>query len=253
MEIIEISSVQNDLVKFCVKLQDAKFRKEQKLILIDGQKTIDGLIYDNCIFEYFFCLKDNPIAKKVKTKKLIYVNEAILKKVSTTKTPTEIVGIIKEPNIDKTSFLKLSKIALIENIKDAGNLGTIIRSANAFSIDGIVLFGDCVDLYNSKTIRATAQNMFKIPILKINDIEFIKELKKTHCFISTVVDSPDVICDFSLKENFIIAFGSESCGLTQEIVAMSDKKVTLRMDNNVESLNLGVCASIIFALIRYSK
>ncbi|MBR2159712.1 MAG: hypothetical protein IJ938_00195, partial [Clostridia bacterium] len=86
---------------------------------------------------------------------MVFVNDIILKKISTTKTPTDVVGIIEEPEIKIEQFGKLKRIALIDSIKDAGNLGTIIRSAVAFSIEGIILFGDCVDLYNSKVIRST--------------------------------------------------------------------------------------------------
>jgi len=253
MQIIEITSVQNDFVKYCVKLQNPKFRKEEKVILLDGEKTIEGLISDNVFFEYFICKKDSKYLNKVNSKKNILVNDEILKKISTTKTPTDCVGIIQEPKVIFDDFFSLNKIALIDGIKDAGNLGTIIRSANAFSIDGIILFNDCVDLYNSKTIRAATQNMFKIPLIAIKDIALIKKLKKTHKLISTVVDSELEFSDYKFDEKYIIAFGSEANGISEEILGITDEKITFKMDNNVESLNLGVCASIAFALMKYSK
>ena len=129
-------------------------------------------------------------------------------------------------------------------------MGTIIRSAAAFSIDGIILFNDCVDLYNTKTIRATAQNIFKLPIIKTSDLDFINELKKNHKLISTVVDSEIDFMDVKFQNNFIIAFGSEADGISKDIALLSDEKVTIKMDNNVESLNLGVCASIVFAFAK---
>lgn len=253
MNSIEITSLQNDLVKFAVKLQDSKNRKKEKLILLDGEKTIQGIIDSNIEFEYLFVKKDNPFANYFKINKLVFVNDEILKKISTTKTPTTAVGIIKEPVVDKNIFKNLNKIALIDGIKDAGNLGTIIRSAVAFSIDGIILFNDCVDLFNTKTIRATAQNMFKIPIYSTKDLSFIQELKKTHKLISTVVDSNKDFMDYQFGDKFIIAFGSEADGISSEIDNISDEKLTFKMDNNVESLNLSICASIAFALIKNSK
>lgn len=249
MNILEITSTQNDLVKYAVKLQDSKFRRSEKKILVDGAQTIDGLINDKIVFEYLFLKKDNLIAKKANAEKIVYVTDEILKKISTTKTPTDAVGIIKEPEIKKEQILNCKKIALIDGIKDAGNLGTIIRSAVAFSIDGIILFNDCVDLYNSKTIRATAQNIFKIPVFKTSDIEFVKKIKENHKLISTVVDSKKDFLDIDFDDKFIIAFGSEADGISKEIANISDEKVTFKMDNNVESLNLAVCASIAFAFI----
>ena len=250
METIEITSTQNDLIKFCVKLQNPKHRKKEKLILVDGNQTIEGLINDKVEFEYLFLKKDNLFAKKANTKKIVYVTDEILKKISTTKSPTDSIGILKEKTVDLKQFKNLKKIALIDGIKDAGNLGTIIRSAVAFSIDGIILFNDCVDLYNSKTIRATAQNIFKIPIAKTSDLSFVKELKSNHKLISTVVNSKNNFMDIKLEDNFILAFGSEANGISKEIADISDIKATFFMDNNVESLNLAVCASIAFALAK---
>lgn len=252
METQKITSTQNNLVKFAIKLQNPKFRKTEQLILLDGEKTIQGIIENKIEFEYFFAKEDYNI-KNAKIKNYIQVTDEILKKISTTKTPTNAVGIIKEPQIEKNIFKKLNKIALIDGIKDPGNLGTIIRSAVAFSIDGIILFNDCVDLYNSKTIRATAQNMFKIPIIHTSDINFINSLKSGRKLISTVVTTKNELFNYKFDEKFIIAFGSEADGISEEILKISDEKVTLKMDNEVESINLGVCASIAFALCKINK
>ena len=246
--ITEITSTQNELVKYCIKLQNAQFRKNEKMIFTDGNKTIDGLIEENFEFEYIFLKKEN-YSPKIRAKNVVFCNDNVLNKISTLKTPTNIAGIIKEPEIDKKIFFDMNKIALVENIKDPGNLGTIIRSAAAFSMDGIILSGDCVDIYNSKTLRATAQNMFKIPVIKA-DLDFIKELKKTHKLISTVINTKDDFFEYKFENKFIIAFGSEASGLSEEIINLSEKKLKIFMDNDVESINLGVFASIAFAYIK---
>ena len=250
---IEITSLQNELIKSTVKLQDTKNRKKSGLIFVDGDKTLLGLINDGVEFEYLFLKKDNPLKSKAKAKNIILVTDEILKKLSTVKTPNTIMGVIKEPKINKEDFINLKRIALIENIKDAGNLGTIIRSAAAFSIEGIILFDDCVDLYNTKVIRSAAQNIFKLPILRTNDIEFIKKLKKNHDLISTVVKGGQDLTKYGFKKPFILALGSEADGLSDKIINISDKKLTLFMDNSVESINLGVCASIAFFQIKVNS
>ena len=250
---IEITSLQNDLIKSTVKLQDTKNRKQSGLIFVDGDKTFLGLINDGVEFEYLFLKKDNPLKSKAKAKNFVFVTDEILKKLSTVKTPNSVMGVIKEPKINKEDFINFKKIALIENIKDAGNLGTIIRSAAAFSMDGIILFGDCVDLYNTKVIRSAAQNIFKLPVLRTNDIEYIKKLKKNHELISTVVEDGEDFVKYGFKKPFILALGSEADGLTDEIIDISDKKLSLFMDNNVESINLGVCASIAFFQIKVNS
>ena len=93
--------------------------------------------------------------------------------------------------------------------------------------------------------------MFKIPILATKDINFIQELKKTHKLVSTVVDTNNDFFKTQFNENFIVSFGSEAQGLSKEIIDISDEKVTISMDNNVESLNIAICASISFAYIKH--
>lgn len=252
MEILNITSAQNDLVKYCTKLQNSKFRKKEKVILLDGEKTIQGLIDDNFEFEYVFLKEDNILKNKIKSKNIVFVNDAILKKISTTNSKSPLIGIIKEPLVDKKIFKTMDRIALIDGIKDAGNLGTIIRSAAAFSFDGIILFNDCVDLYSTKVIRSSTQNMFKLPIYTIKDINFIKELKKTHTLISTVVDSKKNFINYDFNKKFILALGSEAKGLSKEILDLSDEKLSFMINKNVESLNLAICASIAFALIDFN-
>lgn len=253
-KITSITSTTNDLVKFCTKLTEAKLRKKEKLIFLDGEKTLTGLVEDGFEFEYIFLKEDNILLNQIKSKNLakniVLADDKVLKKISTTKSPCSIAGIIKEPEINQNSFLNLNKIALIDGIKDPGNLGTIIRSACAFSIDGIILFNECVDLYNTKVIRACAQNMFKIPIIQTSDLNFIKKLKENHKLVSTVVDGENDLFKYNFCDKFILAFGSEARGLSSEIIKLSDDKITMPMDNNVESINLAVCASITFAIIK---
>ncbi len=249
-EFVKITSVQNDIVKYAVKLQNSKFRKSEKMIFADGEKTISGFINDNIEIEYLFLKEENQIYKNANAKKVVFVTDEILKKISSVKTPSSAAAILKEPDIDADEICNLNKIALFEDIKDAGNLGTILRSAAAFSIEGIVLFGDCVDLYNTKVIRSTAQNIFKLPIIRTSDKDYIKKLKNNHKLIATVVDSNKSFSKEYFGDKFILAFGSEAAGLSKDLRDLSDEALSLKMDNNVESLNLAVCASIAFALIK---
>ena len=156
--------------------------------------------------------------------------------------------VAKKKEINENDFLRLNKIALIDTISDPGNLGTIIRSAAAFGIEGIILFGNCVDLYSSKVIRSCTGNFLKTPILKIKNTEELKTKFKNHKLIATALSEKNNI---SLKEcakleKYIIMLGSEAKGLCSDLINIADKNIRIEMDNNVESLNLSVCASIIF-------
>lgn len=236
MGVVELTSVQNDIVKEIVAL--SKNRKNSGLVILEGEKSIQGAIETGLGLESIFFVDEEYVhPAKVKYK----VNQRILEKISSTKSAVPVLAITKEPVYSIEQFKKFKKIALFENIKDAGNLGTIIRSAAAFGLDGIILYGDCVDPFSTKVIRASAGTIFKMPIITLR--EGLGEFKNTHTFISTVVSGGD---ELVLKLPYVVLFGSEAEGLSLPLQKMSDKKVTIEMARNVESLNLSVSAGIIF-------
>ncbi len=235
----EITSLQNNLVKDVAKLHQKKYR--EKLILIEGKKAVLEAIELKVEIEKIFTLENLPEFNNFET---YLVNDEIMKKISTTESPSTVVAIARKPVYDIKSFLSFKKIILLDNIKDAGNLGTIIRASSAFGVDGILLFNDTVDEYSPKTIRSTAGNMFKIPIKKVN-IADLEEFKKEFNFIATVVNSNKNFSDFKPKGKMLVMFGSEANGLCNDLLKLADEKLTIKMTNNVESLNLALCAGIV--------
>lgn len=234
----EIKSTANELVKETVKLHQKKYR--DKFILIEGKKAVEEAITAKLKVKYIFVQNENEY-KKYET---YLVSEAVLKKVSTTESPANVVGVFEKPVYCLDAFKKFKKIVLLDNIKDAGNLGTIIRACSAFGIEGILLFGDTTDEFSPKTIRSSAGNMFKIPVLKIK-FEELKEFKKTHRFLATVCRSDKFLNDYKIKSDLIVMFGSEADGLCKELLNLADDKVTIKMANNVESLNLALSAGVV--------
>lgn len=241
MPIIELTSLQNPIVKEVVALGDKKNRQKSGLIILEGEKSVAGAIEAGLSLEAVFFENEKY---EVEAKNKYRVNLKILEKISSTKSPAPLVALIREPIYNLEEFKTFKKIALFENIKDAGNLGTIIRSATAFGVDGIILYGDCVDIFSTKTIRASVGTIFKIPIITIN--KGIEAFKATHKLVSTVVNGNDAFFNNPLKTPVIVLFGSEADGLSNELLNLSDEKITIKMAKNVESLNLGVSAGIIF-------
>ena len=139
----------------------------------------------------------------------------------------------------------MQKVILLENIKDAGNLGTIIRSAAAFGADGIILYGDCVDLYSPKCVRSTVGNLWKLPIIKIKNLEELKKYFDKFTRIATLPRTDNLLKNYKLKMPALIMFGSEADGLSQELIDYSTDKLKIEMKDNVESLNLATSVSVI--------
>ena len=255
---IQITSLNNEIVKDCAKLHQKKYRKEAGLLVLEGEKSVFGALEDNVKIKSVFVCEEElacKVAQKDKDIKIYMINDKIMGKISQTVSPTNILALALEPKYNFDDFLKMKKIALLDNIKDAGNLGTIIRSAIAFGIEGILLYGECVDEFSSKVIRSSAGNIFKIPIIHLgSDTRAIEKLKKTHKIIMTVVDkNAKDPCELDLKENICVMFGSEANGLCNELLTLGDVPVTLKMDKNVESLNLSVFAGIMFFILNRSN
>ncbi len=256
----EITSLSNDTVKDVVKLQQKKYRKESGLIFLEGEKSLKEAIFGGIKLKSIFFIKDFSEFKNIKNVAYYKVSTKVMEKISTTKSATNIAAVAYAPIYNLDDVFNKDKLILLDNIKDAGNLGTIIRCACAFKLGAILLFGQCVDEFSSKVIRSSAGNIFKIPIIHIgNDISVMQKLKKTHKIISTVAPFGEFgkkaqDCQIiKYPKKYVLTLGSEANGLCNEILKLSDLFVTLKTENNVESLNLAVFAGIIFYIINSKK
>lgn len=238
-----ITSVNNDIVKFAASLEQKKFRDEMSLFLLEGKKSIEEAIKNGLKIEKIFSIEETDFEAEEK----FLVTEAVMKKIATTQTPPDITAVAHKKEYD---FEKLNgrTILLLENIKDPGNLGTIIRTATGLGVHLIVLTGDCVDLYNPKVIRAATGNLFQIPIAKCDDLALIRRQFRNHKFLGTILDSDKSPTDLE-KVNFnmpvVMMFGAEADGLSPAAASYVDEFVKIPLKNEVESLNVAVCASIV--------
>lgn len=242
---MEITSINNELVKKYSKLTQKKYRDESGLFILEGYKAIKEAFDCGVEIEHVFVLKEN-ISEYGFAKKLITVTtSAVLKKLSTTESIPPSVAIAKQKKFELKELKSLKKIILLEGIKDVGNLGTVIRSATAFWCEGIVLFGNCADLYNPKCVRSTVGNLWKIPIVRSQNISEINENFGNFTKIATLPRSKNLLKNYTPTFPLLVMFGSEAEGLSQELINLSNDSVKIEMNDNVESLNLASSASVI--------
>jgi len=238
-----ITSVNNDLIKETAKLLNKKYREESHLFLIEGEKAVQEALDFGIEITKIFTLGK---MEQFTGENIVETTEAVLSKISEAKSAPKVVAIAKQLNQDISKLKDAKKVILLEGIKDAGNLGTIIRTATAFGIDSIVLYGDTVDLYNPKTVRSAVGNLWKIPTYSIKDIQLIKEYFKSHEIIATLPKSDNTIWlkDYIPSKKSLIMFGSEADGLSETLKHFATKNITIEMDRNVESLNLSDSVAI---------
>ena len=242
---MKITSVNNDIVKEAAKLQQRKYRDNSNLFLLEGDKCIEEAIDAGINIRQLFVIENYDKFKNIDR---IETTEAVLEKISTTSSAPKAIAIAEKVKYNWSKSFK--KVILLEDIKDAGNLGTIIRTACAFDIDAIILYGDTVDLYNPKCVRATVGNLWKIPVFGVNNINELKKLCKDYTPIATLPKSKNSVWlkDYKQSDKELIMFGTESSGLSEELISFAQEQgqsITIEMSKKVESLNLSISVGII--------
>ena len=245
----EITSVNNDLVKEFVKLQQKKYRDKENKFLLEGKKCVEEAYNAGINIECAFVLKENFKEYKFLDDKIILTCEAVLKKISTTDSAPEIVAIAQKKETQIPNNAK--KIVLLENIKDLGNLGTILRTSAAFGADGVVLYGDeCADMYNPKCVRSSVGNLWKIPVAYMQSLKELQENFSNFERIATLPRAKQYLKQYTtVQKPTLVMFGSEADGLSEELIKFSTQSIKIEMADNVESLNLSVsCAIVLYKL-----
>lgn len=246
---MKITSVNNDLVKETAKLLRGKCRSESGLFLIEGEKGVAEALQAGIDIRQLFVLEGFG---NYTHKNLVETTEAVLSKISDAKTAPKVVAVAKQPKYNIDEFKNYKKVVLLEGIKDAGNLGTILRTAAAFGIEGAVLYGDTVDLYNPKCVRSTVGCLWKTPVVQVKDLDELKQTFSSFERVATLPKGTNVVSlsNYIPSEKELVMFGSEADGLSEELKEFATKNVTIEMAENVESLNLSVSAAVIMYKIR---
>lgn len=247
--IINITSTSNEIIKYFISLNDKKTRMNAKRFIVEGYHLVNEASKTN-LLEAIISTDEKEL-KKINNVKRYLVNDAIINKIATTKNPQNILGIVKMLDHNITNLLPIikgnkTKLIMLDDVNDPGNLGTIIRTAAGLGYDGIIMSPNTVDLYNEKVIRSTQGVMFKIPIIKANLQEVIKLLKKEKVFcIGTALTNAKDVKHITKKDKFAICLGNEAKGISKEVLDNMDENVRIAMKNDVESLNVSIAAGII--------
>ncbi len=234
-----IASKDNKKIKEYRKLNQKKYRDKYKMYLIEGEHLVKEAYKKGYLKEII--LEENE--KTDINLNTIYVTKDVLKSISLLDEPYNIIGVCNYLKEDE----KLgSRLLILDNIQDPGNLGTIIRSATAFNIDTIVLSNDTVDLYNSKVLRAAQGMNYNINIIRRNLKQFIVDIKNDgYKILGTDVEKGINIKNVSYYLKYAIIMGNEGKGVSKDIKKLCDENIYINMNSKCESLNVAVAASII--------
>ena len=237
-----VTSLENEKVKKFKKLQKKKYRDEYNQYIVEGEHLILEA-YKRGAIEELIVLEGKEVLLPVPYN---HYSVDVMKKISSMDNPPELMALCNRFSLDND--IKGDKILVLDGIQDPGNLGTIIRSAVAFNIDTIVLTENTVDLYNPKVLRATQGMFFHINIISRAGMETVVLLQNLGIPVygTDVNGGVDVRSLTSEeKEKFALVMGNEGNGVREEINEQCTKKLYIDMNKNVESLNVGIAASIL--------
>lgn len=255
----EIISKDNSLLKYVSKLErEAKFRRQEGRFVAEGLRVCLEAVLSNAQVEYVFVSEDALLKHGEQLKPLLGLECEIYKlsgramsAICDTKTPQGVLCVLKTLDIDidfDTMYNKYiyNRYILLENIQDPSNLGTILRTADALGVSGVIMTEDCCDIYSPKVCRGSMGALYRIPFSIITDApSFIRKFKEHGCAYAAVVRDGDKLGSFNFSESSLIVIGNEGNGLTGETIAECDRQVTIPMSGNAESLNASIASAIL--------
>ena len=257
-----ITSVQNARIKHVVALQQkSSLRREEGLFVVEGQREIEHCIEGGYeVVEVFKRSQESGVRREVE----YIVTPQVYEKMAYRGSTEGIIGVVKSKGHSLSSLLippssVLEKdnplVVVLESVEKPGNLGAILRSADAANVDAVIVCDPLTDLYNPNLIRASIGAIFTVPTAVCTSQECIAFLKERHIKILTaqLQDSYEYY-NYDMRQATAIVMGTESTGLTQQWREAADAHIRIPMLGRLDSLNVSVSAAILmFEAVRQRK
>ena len=235
-----IKSRKNEKIVHMKKLgSSASYRRETGETLCDGVKLLREALSHGV--EVIAVLTSTEVSVPDNVK-VYQVERELLEYVSPMKTPQDVLFSCKTPDLADKGDIK--NAIILENIQDPGNVGTMIRTANAFSVDTVVLNGDCADPFSPKTVRASMGASFRQKMVRM-DMDEIAALKEEMPIYGAALSDRSVDIGSVDLKNSAVVIGNEGSGLTDEMLELCSGEIIIPMNPDCESLNAGAAAAVV--------
>jgi RNA methyltransferase, TrmH family len=237
-----ITSLQNPLVKEAAALRDKKHRKASQQFLAEGAEYLQMAIDAGHLPRRIFFKGSQP--PKAKDADVIEVNEAVLAKITGRDNPPSCLGLF-DMRWHEMSDIKSGHWLVLDGLKDPGNMGTLLRSLDAFGGEGVLLLGETVDFYGPEVVRASTGPIFRVKKAKATATDFIKWKKSwRHPIVGASLLAKKNLQNFPPVANALILLGAEQNGLSAEIEATATDLIKIPMRKGVDSLNVAIAGGI---------
>ena len=259
---IMITAKDNDKVKYTKSLLKSKNRNKESKFIIEGYRILTLAIECNAKIDYVFI--NEEFEKKTEHVEFLEILKS--KNINTYKTTNKIFnglvdtestqGILAVVKFNQRTIQENLKdehrfVVILDRIQDPGNMGTIIRTADAAGVDAIIALKGCVDIYNPKVIRSTMGSIFDMNIIHATQEESVRLLKlKNFDIVSSYLDTDNYYDKVKYNYKTALVIGNEANGINDELVSKSDVLVKIPIYGKAESLNAAISSAILMYEIK---
>lgn len=255
----EIVSLKNQLIRKAISLKQKKYRDELGLFVAEGVRLVEDAVKSDWEIVCAFCTDKSLEQERVQAviaalndkKVSVYkVKREIYEKLSDTEAPQGLMVIIRKRLIGEADLMaqgKNSVIVVLDGVQDPGNVGTIIRTAEAAGCAGVIMLRGTADLFSSKVVRSTMGSLFRLPIISQADRQAVIAFSAEHGFkmLAAALDDTARVCyEFDFTAPTMFVFGNEGGGVSAELLTASEK-LYIPMLGQAESLNVATAAAVV--------
>ena len=254
-----LTSAKNQKVVAAVRLKKRSLREEEQRFLVEGAQAVaEALAEDGRLLSLFVSDELDPLAVRARQAgvPVEQVSERVMERLTSTVTPQGVVGIAPFVDVRLDDMLPPGAVAVLHEVRDPGNAGTILRSADAAGAEGVVFAGSSVDAYNPKGVRASAGSIFHVPVVRdVGTEDAISSLRaKGFSVIAMDMHGDEDLFETELPRSTAFVFGNEAHGLPSEILEAADHRVRVPHAGRAESLNLAAAATVcLFEWVRRGR
>lgn len=247
-----IKSKDNITYKSALKLTKKKYRDETGLYLIEGVKPLEDALAMGIKVRNIFLCEGIDKAETFDEKMCMMLDKILFAKLSDTGTSQGVIAVAEQKRYSPEEFAeKVSKgsgnVVIMDRLQDPGNIGTIIRTAEAAGYGGVMMIAGSGDVYSPKVVRAAAGSLFRMPVIKAanaHEAAYMAKRMKLKLTV-TCLENAQNCFEADLTENIALVIGNEGRGVSESFMELSDIRVKIPMQGSIESLNAAVAAGIL--------
>lgn len=247
-----IDSIKNEQVKAWKKLHTRKGREKAGKFLVEGYHLVEEALKAPITVETVIMTEEAviPTAWPLSERDLLLVSDQVMKEISETETPQGIAAVCELPGAPVIEELE-GQYLLIDRVQDPGNVGTMIRTADSAGMTGVVLGEGCVDVFNSKVIRASQGSIFHLPVIKGDLLTWVERFKEASIPVfGTALEGASSYSAIEPQSQFALIMGNEGEGVSEDLLVTADQNIYIPIYGQAQSLNVAVATGILLYYLR---